>query len=250
VVDRNAMVPGIVDGWPSVVIPARDEARHVDAVLASLTGVEELAAIIVVDDGSTDRTARVVQGCMAIDARVRLVCQWPNQGKGAAMWAGAEAAPTDTVLFLDADLIGLTPAHIKALARPVCAGQADMSMALFRHGRLLTDLSHIITPAVSGQRCIRWSRLRDAPGVREARYGVEMVIHQHALAGGWRIERVYWRGVTHPTKEEKIGMVAGFLARLHADAQIAYWYMRALCSRWSRLRRQTTSSSQKASHRR
>ena len=217
--------------WPSVVIPAYNESPNIDVVLAALRAVGDLAAIIVVDDGSVDGTADAVRRDMVTDPRVRLVCQWPNQGKGAAMVAGAQTAPTDIVLFLDADLIGLTPAHVRALALPVTTGRADMSVALFRQGRLITDLSHIVTPAVSGQRCLRWSLLRDADGLRDARYGAEMVVQQHALARRWRVQRVIWRGVTHVTKEEKLGLRKGFLARLRADAEIVRGLVRALWKR-------------------
>jgi len=222
----------------SIVIPAYNEAKHIAAVLSALRDLGSAAAIIVVDDGSQDRTAGIVRRLMALDPRLRLIRLYPNQGKGAAMCAGAKWAPTDIVLFLDADLVGVTGEHVRALAAPVVAGRADMSVALFRQGRLITDLSHIITPGVSGQRCLRWSQFQDAPGLREAGYGAEMVVRQHALAHRMKIERVIWQGVTHVTKEEKLGLGIGFFARLHSDVQIVRWFVRALWERWSHGRRQ------------
>ena len=225
----------------SIVIPAYNEAKNIATVLLALHDIEPVAAIIVVDDGSQDRTADVVRRFMDTEPRLRLIRQCPNQGKGAAMVAGAKQAPTDVVLFLDADLVGMTSGHVRALVLPILAGQADMSMALFRQGRVITDLSHIVTPGVSGQRCLRWSQFQDAPGLREAGYGAEMVIQQHARARDMKIERVIWQGVTHVTKEEKLGLGIGFFARLHSDVQIVRWFVRALWARWSHSKRQGIS---------
>ena len=62
-----------ITGSVSVLIPARNEERVIGATLASLLasrGVE--IEVVVLDDGSTDRTAEVVRGFAVQDARVRL----------------------------------------------------------------------------------------------------------------------------------------------------------------------------------
>jgi len=220
--------------FPTIVIPAYNEAPRIGKVLETLRRVNDLTAIIVVDDGSTDGTAGVVLEHKAFDSRLHLLRLWPNQGKAAAMVAGAESAPTDLLAFLDADLIGLTPAHVKQLMAPVLAGRCDMAVALFRKGRLYTDLSHVVLPSVSGQRCLRWS---DYPGIadldpQEIGYGAEMVLDGQARKEGIRCEHVIWHGMTHVTKEEKLGMRRGVRSRLFANAEIARWYLRNL---WSRL---------------
>ncbi|TVQ26040.1 MAG: glycosyltransferase [Spirochaetaceae bacterium] len=88
----------------SVVIPARNEAQRIGALLASLT-VQTLAPVevIVVDDQSADATEAVAQ---AGGARVIPAGQRPDGwiGKSWACQVGAEAAIGDTILFLDADV--------------------------------------------------------------------------------------------------------------------------------------------------
>ena len=93
----------------SVLIPARDEERAireaVESVLAS-TGVA--LELIVMDDGSTDRTAEIVAEIAARDSRVRLE-QAPTlprgwNGKQHACWALAHAATLDRLCFMDADV--------------------------------------------------------------------------------------------------------------------------------------------------
>lgn len=80
------------------------------------------ALCAVVDDGSEDGTAEAVRRWAERDSRVRLLRLPVNGGKAAAMTAGAEVSPSDLVVFLDADLLGLRPEHVRALAGPVAAG--------------------------------------------------------------------------------------------------------------------------------
>jgi glycosyltransferase involved in cell wall biosynthesis len=104
----------------SILIPARNEASNIagclDAALAS-TGCE--VEVVVIDDGSTDATAAIVQSYAARDARVRLV-HAPSLPPG---WTGkvhacarlAEAATGTHLLFIDAD-VRLAPHAAAAMA--------------------------------------------------------------------------------------------------------------------------------------
>ena len=93
----------------SIVIPAYNEERRLpsslDIVLAWLdTSVYPDAEVLVVDDGSTDATAAVVECRAASEPRLRLVCNPGNRGKGYAIRHGMLEAQGDWILFSDADL--------------------------------------------------------------------------------------------------------------------------------------------------
>ncbi|MBC5804931.1 MAG: glycosyltransferase family 2 protein [Candidatus Eremiobacter antarcticus] len=77
-----------------------DTVESARTVLAGLTGDFE---IIVVDDGSADRTAAIVEGIAARDERVRLVRHGRNRGYGAALRSGFASARKQLVFFSDAD---------------------------------------------------------------------------------------------------------------------------------------------------
>lgn len=84
-----------------IVIPAfQAEAFVVDAVRSALAQTVHDLQVVVVDDGSTDRTAELVMGID--DARLRLLRQ-PNAGVGAARNRGAAEVGGDLIAFLDAD---------------------------------------------------------------------------------------------------------------------------------------------------
>jgi hypothetical protein len=104
----------------SILIPARDEEANIAACLdaaAASRGVE--VEIIVMDDGSTDRTAEIVRGYAARDARIRLVACPPLPagwtGKVHACQRLADAATGTHLLFIDAD-VRLEPDAAAAMA--------------------------------------------------------------------------------------------------------------------------------------
>jgi len=82
----------------SVILPARNEAPSLAALLPRLKAMLGEAEIIVVNDGSTDDTAQV-----AADAGVRLISHPYGLGNGAAIKTGARAASGDILVFMDAD---------------------------------------------------------------------------------------------------------------------------------------------------
>jgi glycosyltransferase involved in cell wall biosynthesis len=88
-------------GLVSVVIPAFNAERYLGPAIESvLTQTYSDLELVVVDDGSTDGTASVVEACR--DSRVRLLRQ-SNAGVGAARNRGLEATTGSWVGFLDAD---------------------------------------------------------------------------------------------------------------------------------------------------
>lgn len=109
----------------SVLMAAYNEekviAETLHAVLATLYPGE--MEVIVVDDGSTDRTGALVAALAVQDSRIRLISQ-ANQGKARALQTGLEAVRHGIVISLDADT-QFTPETIAALVAPMadpCVG--------------------------------------------------------------------------------------------------------------------------------
>jgi len=198
----------------SAIIPAFNEAERVAAVLEPLLSSPAVDEVVVVDDGSTDATAAVA-GRFA----VRVVRLPENRGKAAAMAAGVEAAQGEVLLFLDADLTGLTPSHVEEMIQAYREGDTDVVIAVFRDGRLGTDLSQRIAAFLSGQRVmsrVHWERARGA--VEDTEFGIETALTRLALKEGWRKKKVVLRGVSHIRKEEKRGFWLGL-----TDRMAMYW---------------------------
>ncbi len=140
-------------------------------------------------------------------------------GKGGAVLAAAAALDAAVVVLLDADLVGLQPRHVRALAEPVTLGAADMTRGVFRGGRWRTTAAQRITPQLNGQRALRRPDLLAVPGLATSRYGVEVAIGEHARRNRWRCRDVALDGVSQVMKEEKHGLLTGISlrARMYQD---------------------------------
>jgi len=117
----------------SIVIPAfNEEATIVDVVerVRKVDLGEHQKEIIVVNDGSRDRTAEIIKGIPGI----RAISLAQNRGKGGAVKAGFAAATGDIVLIQDADL-EYDPNDYPVVLEPLLSGRADAVMgSRFMHG--------------------------------------------------------------------------------------------------------------------
>jgi glycosyltransferase involved in cell wall biosynthesis len=123
------------DGFPgvhryaklSVIVPVFNERTTVAEVLRRIRAVELPGGIevevVVVDDGSSDGTDKVLTALS--DSTVRIINHPDNRGKGAAIRTGMEAIRGDLVLIQDADL-EYDPADWVILLEPLLKGKAQV----------------------------------------------------------------------------------------------------------------------------
>ena len=206
-----------------MVVPAYNEASRISAVLTPLVECSSVDEVIVVDDGSNDGTAEVAQGFLD----VQVISLPVNRGKAAALDEGVKKARNDALLFLDADLVGLTKKHVQRLVEVYHEQQADMVVGVFANGRMNTDIAQKINPFASGQRVLSrdlWQRAKE--NIEEMDYGIEIALSKLAAKEGWRRERVKLDGVTHILKEEKRGFKKGVLDRLKMYGDMIKWLVK------------------------
>ncbi|WP_434094591.1 bifunctional polysaccharide deacetylase/glycosyltransferase family 2 protein [Streptomyces hyaluromycini] len=116
---RRTRKPGFSWGDPvtepvTVVVPAYNEQECITNTLLSLARSEHPIEVIVVDDGSTDDTAVIVEELGL--PMVRLIRQ-PNSGKPAALNTGVAAASYDLIVMMDGDTV-FEPATVRELVQP------------------------------------------------------------------------------------------------------------------------------------
>ena len=115
----------MADPLVSIVVPAFDEEATIAQVLRRVADAPFRREIIVVDDGSADRTAAIVRELEGEMDGLRLLDQGVNRGKGAAVRAGIAASSGEIVVIQDADL-EYDPADLPTLLAPLVDGVADV----------------------------------------------------------------------------------------------------------------------------
>lgn len=165
-----ATANGAVPARLSIILPAKNEADGLARVLPALRAAQPGAEILVIDDGSTDATARVATELGAI-----VVSAPYSMGNGAAIKRGARAATGDVLVFMDADGQH-DPAHIALLLERLDAGfdmavgarnrdgqaNAHRGLANALYNRLASWMTgHRIHDLTSGFRAVRAGKFRE-----------------------------------------------------------------------------------------
>ncbi len=192
-----------MDARIAVIIPAYNEAPTVGAVVAAAHRSPHVSEVIVVSDGSTDGTVEAAQSAGA-DVVVLLA----NKGKGEAMRAGVARTNAPFLLFLDADLYGLTPEHIERLVLPVLSGSRVMNVGLRDRGRSLTNLTRYL-PLISGERAMRREVFEGVPREYAQGFMVEAALNYFCRSRRLDYGHVVLPGVTIRRKIAKVGWKRG-----------------------------------------
>ncbi len=196
----------------SVVIPVYNEQdtlfEIIRRVLDSPVRLER--ELVLVDDCSTDGTLELYPHLAQKfpNARIRLIRHERNQGKGAALRTGYEAAQGDIILVQDADL-EYDPADYPKLVQPILDGKADVvygsryltgdahRVMFFWHtvgNKYLTLLSNMFTNLylTDMETCYKVFKAEVIKSIKlkSNRFGVEPEVTAKVARGGWRVFEV------------------------------------------------------------
>lgn len=199
----------LLDERPSVtiVVPGYNEGPVIENCVRSIvTSNYPHLNVILVDDGSTDETYKLMQELAAEHAMVQ-ACTQPNQGKGAALNTGAKLATGDVLLFVDADGI-FTANTVEEMLRgfdhpkvgAVCGDDRPVNLDRVQT-RFLTVISHVGTglvrralhmlrclPIVSGNiGAFRREALNRTGLLREDTIGEDLELTWRMHAAGYRV---------------------------------------------------------------
>lgn len=212
----------------AVLIPARNEEESLPGVLGALERAGHGYRPLVVDNGSTDATARVAR------ERGAAVVSEPRPGYGRACQRGiAELAragrPPRVLAFLDAD-DRRGPSELPRVVEPVRGGRADLVLGRRRRGDgvpVHAAAGNALVSAVlrglygwpgrdmGPLRAVRFASLLDL-GLDDPDFGWNVQMHVRALRAGLRMREVPVRFEPRQRGESKISHVPAAVARAGA----------------------------------
>jgi polyisoprenyl-phosphate glycosyltransferase len=195
----------------SAIIAAFNEEETIAEVLRALSGNRQIDEIIVVSDGSTDRTVEIARSF----PDVRTIAVRENQGKGRAMRLGVQHASNDIFFFVDGDMLNVTNDHIDALITPVVKNDCDMNVGIRHRGPML-DFFHLkmhIGPVLSGIRVMRREVFDAVPIRYMERFKIELALNYFCSVEGFRQLNTVIHDLGHVIKEHKRGMIQGLTSR-------------------------------------
>jgi dolichyl-phosphate beta-glucosyltransferase len=160
----------------SIVVPAYNEERRLPPTLIDMIDFCEenypSYEIIVVDDGSSDKTSSTVQKFAKVRPTVRLIRLPRNQGKGHAVRPGVLSSRGDYVLFADAD--GATP--ISELSRLMTAAKTGSDVVIGSRAKQSdeTKVSTVIHRKILGRVFNKVVNLLLLPGIADTQCGFKL----------------------------------------------------------------------------
>jgi glycosyltransferase involved in cell wall biosynthesis len=206
----------------AAIIPALNEEKTIEGVVRVIVSSKDVNEVIVVSDGSKDETA-----ARARSAGARVIELLDTVGKGSAMRKGVDSTNAEIILFLDADLKGLSTEHISLLLRPVISGDLKMNVGLRDRGKFSRIVGPRL-PLVSGERAMIREVFEIVPDEHLRGYMVEASLNFACRSRKWKYGSAFMSGLKIRTKVDKVGFRKAVPQYIKMWAQVckAFWIVR------------------------
>ncbi|MGB3564074.1 MAG: glycosyltransferase family 2 protein [Thermoanaerobaculia bacterium] len=209
----------------AAIVPAYNEEETLTDVLSVLRSSELVDEIIVVSDGSDDRTAQVAQAL-----GVRAIELEHNHGKGVAMAVGVIHTRAPVLVFVDGDILNLSDYLLRQLIEPVTHGHCEMNIGIRSRGWLIDEIHRRIGPLLSGIRCLRREIFEAVPEDFIEGFRIEAALNWTCRNLGRRCGTTVFYQLRHRVKEKKIGLWQGSRSRFRMFRAVTQAYLELLWS--------------------
>jgi len=186
----------------SAIICVFNEEETLKKVITSVSNDPTVNEIIVVNDGSTDDSERLIkelkQHIEFKDFHLKI-----NKGKGNAMALGVENSINEIIVFIDADQTLITPGYIVQMVNPLLKKECSMVLGY----STVRILNQNVNPfkILTGERALYKNDIIPILNkMKESRFGVETLLYLHFNSIGKSIKFIKLHGLKHRNKYKKM----------------------------------------------
>jgi len=181
----------------SAIIPIFNEEKTLKSIVETLISSDLISEVICVNDGSRDGSLKILE---SFKDRIKIINLKRNHGKGFALAIGVKKAKGEIVVFIDADLLGLSQEHISTILEPIINNSFRAVL-----GVPIKDESELSYPwivSLTGERAyFREDLLPYLDDMKKKRYGIEVFLNSLYKESETKI--VPLRNLISPPKWEK-----------------------------------------------
>ena len=186
----------------SAIVCAYNEAKTIKPILEILLLHPRIDEVIVVDDGSTDPTNKVINSVK--NQKLVKIRHKINLGKGAAIADAVKTAKGNMLLFVDADTRSFHQSHVDILLSPLLIDSKCMVIGLRDGEKLLDKTLNAILKSIGGERVIMKKYVIPLLSkIKDSGYGVETILNLATVRHNRRIYYVPLPQLFHPLKTAK-----------------------------------------------
>lgn len=192
----------------TAIVPAHNEEDRIGPVLEVLASYQKFNEIIVVNDGSTDKTEEIIK-----KFPVRYIVNTSNHGKAHAMQKGIDESKNEIIFFCDADISGLTHKMIDTILDPVLEGKVDMFVGMRKRDWYKARHLFAFIPILGGERALTKKLWNDLPEFYKDKFKIETGLNFFAKYHGKGYGYKVIAGLRQTIKEKKYGFWPGMYRR-------------------------------------
>jgi len=206
----------------SIIIPVYNEERTIGNLIRTLVTFQSYGEILIVNDGSTDRTGRILEITkkelpFELSKKLSIFHLEKNYGKGFALSFGVNKSKYPATVFLDGDITNISERDLLFLVSPLFNDEADMVLGIDNSsGKFYTDLFNILT----GERAI-WKKdiISKISVMKKKKYGIEAYLN--SLYEGKRVRFVEMFYVSHLIKFTKVSIPKSVMSYIKEGQEVA-----------------------------
>lgn len=207
----------------SAIVAAYNEYATLKPIIKILTDHERIGEVVIVDDGSTDRTWKIINQCAS--PKLQPIRHGRNLGKGAAVARAVKSSRGTILLLIDADLINFKPTHVDLLLSPLIINPKCMVIGLREQSRSLERTFGALMKPFGGERAFsRGLMTKILPRIERAGYGMEALLNLRQVHQGQPIYYMPLPGLIHRLKQDKHPVYIYAKEYMKENAQILKQY--------------------------